>query len=152
MENSQSLNIFDSVVSERLIEINSEILEAGIDQVIDNEFLKDIPILGIAFKTYSLAKKISENFFVKKILRFLFHLKEIPKMERVKFVAELETIKQSKKVSEKILTVLNRLDDVNKASILGKLFKAYVKKYIFSYAVVGVVCRGRAKGSPTTDI
>ncbi len=121
------IDIFDSVISENLTEISTDFLEAGLDQLIENDFLKDIPIIGTAFKSYSLAKNITENFFAKKLLRFLFHLKDIPKVEREKFVTELETAKESKKVSEKLLNILNRLDDLNKASTLGKLFKFYLK-------------------------
>jgi hypothetical protein len=130
MSKGHSIDIFDSVVSEKIMEISSEILEAGIDQLIENDFLKDIPILGSGFKAYGLARKITEHFFAKKVLRFLFHLKDIPKDEREKFVKELGSSTQSKKVSEKILVTLNRLDEVSKASIVGKLFKAYIKKNI----------------------
>jgi hypothetical protein len=106
------------------------VLDAGIDQLIDYEFLKDIPILGIAYKTFTLANKITEHFFIKKILLFLFQLKDIPKPVSKKFVEELQKGKESKKVGEKLLVVLNRLDDINKAGIVGKLYKAIIENYI----------------------
>ncbi|WP_301929417.1 DUF2013 domain-containing protein [Ferruginibacter sp.] len=130
MENNQPIDILDSVVSETLTEISTEILEAGIDQLIENELLKDIPILGIGYKTYNLAKKITEHFLIKKILKFLFHLKDISQDKREKFIKELEKKKQSKTVSEKLLIALNRLDDLNKADIIGKLFKALIENDI----------------------
>ena len=72
MSKENSIDIFDSVVSEKIVEISSEILEAGIDQLIENDFLKDIPILGSGIKAYDLAKKVTEHFLSKKYYDFFF--------------------------------------------------------------------------------
>jgi hypothetical protein len=130
MDNFQSIDIFDSVISDTITEISIDILEAEIDQLINDEFLKEIPILGTAYKTYSLANKISERFFIKKILKFLFRLNGIPRSERERFVEQLQKENQSKKVGEKLLIVLNRLDDTSKADIIGKLYKATIQNNI----------------------
>lgn len=122
----ETFNIFDSVVSNNLTEITADVLEAGIDQLIDNDFLKDIPILGIGIKAYSITRKISESFFAKKIMRFLFQLKDIPQEKREAFVKTLETSKENKKAGETVLGIINRLDEISKASIIGRLLKATI--------------------------
>lgn len=130
MEEDSKLNILDSVISENLADISADILEASIDQIIDNEFLKDIPIIGIGMKAFGLSQKVREGIFTKKVLKFLFHLKDIPKNKREEFVKKLEDKKENKRAGETILSILERLDDVNKASIIGRLMRATILNHI----------------------
>lgn len=120
---NDKIDIFESVKSDAIKELSPEILDAGLDYLTDSEILKDIPIFGLAFKSYNLYQKVSESFFMKKLLRFLFELKEIPLLEREKFIAELETNNETNKAGEKLLITLNRLNDIDKAEIIGRLFK-----------------------------
>ncbi|WP_142685424.1 hypothetical protein [Chitinophaga polysaccharea] len=121
----------NSMVSNNLSEITIDIAEAGIDQLLSNEFLKEIPILGAGFKLFAVAKNISESFFKRKILMFLFHLKDVPQEKRMKFISELNQDEKSReRVGEKILIILNQLDDSKKAAIIGKLFKAAISGHI----------------------
>ena len=92
----------------------------------ESDILKDIPVFGLGFKTISLYNKITESFFTKKLLKFLYELKDIPKEERENFVTKLESDKETKNAGEKLLIVLNRLDDVEKSTIIGKLLKATI--------------------------
>lgn len=117
------IDVFKSVKSNAINELAPELLETALDSLIESEALKDIPIFGIAFKSYSLYKKITESFFTKKILKFLIELKDIPQTKREEFITELESKNETKQAGEKLLIILNRLDDDNKATIIGKLFK-----------------------------
>ncbi|MDP3311969.1 hypothetical protein [Lutibacter sp.] len=117
------IDIFKSVKSKALNELTPEILETGFDLLIESEVLKDIPIFGIGFKSFSLYNKITESFFTKKLLRFLFELKDIPQSKREEFITELESKNETKKAGEKLLITLNRLNNDDKASIIGKLLK-----------------------------
>ena len=117
------IDIFKSVKSSAINELTPELLETGLDLLIESEALKDIPVFGIGFKGYSIYKKITEAFFTKKLLKFLFELKDIPQIEREKFISELESQNETDKAGEKLLITLNRLNDVDKATIIGKLLK-----------------------------
>ncbi|GHA51670.1 hypothetical protein GCM10007103_35180 [Salinimicrobium marinum] len=72
------LDIFKSVRSEAITELTPELLECGFDLITESEILKDIPIFGIGFKSYSLYRKVTESFFTKKLLKFLIEIKDIP--------------------------------------------------------------------------
>ena len=85
------LDIFESVKSNAITELTPELLETGFDLITDSEVLKDIPIFGIGFKSYSLYRKVTESFFVKKLLKFLIEIKEIPLAEREAYLDELES-------------------------------------------------------------
>lgn len=117
------VDIFQSVKSDAINELTPEILETGLGLLIESDVLKDIPVFGIAFKGYSLYKKLTETFFTKKLLNFLFELKDIPQFERENFISELESKKETSKAGEKLLITLNRLNDTEKAAIIGRLFK-----------------------------
>lgn len=121
-ENNQ-IDIFKSVKSEAISELTSEVLESGLNLITDSELLKDIPVFGIGFKSYNLYQKITEYFFIKKILKFLFELKEIPLSDRIKFINKLETKDKTSKAGEKLLITLNRLNDDEKSTFIGRLFK-----------------------------
>jgi hypothetical protein len=118
-----NLDIFDSVKSEAIKDLSSEILETSLDLMTDSEVLKEIPIFGIGFKTYSLYQNLTESFFTKKLLKFLFELKEIPFDKRQQFICDLESKNETKKAGQKLLITLNRLNEIDKAKIIGKLFK-----------------------------
>lgn len=120
---NDKIDIFDSVKSEAINELTPEILETGFDLITDSEVLKEIPIFGIAFKSYSIYQKVTESFFTKKLLYFLFQLREISQSEREKFITEIEVKSETQKAGERLLVILNRLNDVEKAEIIGRLFK-----------------------------
>lgn len=133
MEESTNIenDFFNSVTSEKIAEITADITEAGFDQFLTDGLLKDIPILGTALKGFGLAKKIAEMVFFKKTLKFLYELKDVPIKERIDFMEKLgQDEKKSKKAGEKILVILNRLDDADKASIIGKLFRAFIDQHL----------------------
>ena len=120
---NSKIDIFKSVKSNAICELTPELLDVSIDMLTKSDVLKDIPVFGIGFKGYSLYKSISESFFTKKLLKFLIELKEIPLLEREEFISQLEFKKETNKAGEKLLITLNRLDDDEKASMIGKLFK-----------------------------
>jgi hypothetical protein len=120
---NDKIDIFESVKSDAIKELTPEILEIGLDYLTNSEVLKDIPIFGIAFKSYNFYQKVTESFFIKKLLKFLFELKEIPLLDREKFITELEDNNETNKAGEKLLITLNRLNDIDKAEIIGRLFK-----------------------------
>ena len=127
MKNKLQIDIFSSVTSKEIREITSELIEAGLDQFIDDGFLKDIPVIGSAFKMVNMTQKISDFFFTKKILKFLFEFKDISLEQRTKFIEKFENTVKTKKIGEKTLIILNKLDDADKATILGKLFKSAIE-------------------------
>ncbi len=117
------IDIFDSVKSKAINELSPEILEIAIDSVTKSEIIKDIPIFGLAFKGYDLYKNVSESFFTEKILKFLYELNSIPFVERKAFIEKLESDEKVNNAGKKLIVILNRLDDIDKAEIIGKLFK-----------------------------
>ncbi|MES2373425.1 MAG: hypothetical protein V4557_12645 [Bacteroidota bacterium] len=121
----------DSIVSDKLSELAADAAELGLDSLLADGVVKDIPVIGSLYKLAKVAMGIRENIFAKKVLKFLIELKGIPGEERKKFIAGLDSdTHKIHKVGEKIIVILERLDDIDKATIVGRLLRAAIKEYI----------------------
>jgi hypothetical protein len=119
-------NFIESITKEELKDITSDVAEAILDEELSDGLFKELPVIGIAFKTFSVFKKINEYFFAKKIFKFLFELKNISQKELDDFGKKMDENDESQKVGEKVLHLLNQSDDIDKASLIGKLFASYI--------------------------
>ena len=126
----QNNYIFEAVKSSHLKEITKDLTETTMDQFFRDGFIKDIPIIGSIINIYNLSQNISNMFLTKKILKFLFELKNIPESKRKNFIQEIDSDKKSQNIGEKIIIILNKIDDADKATILGKLFKSTIEDQI----------------------
>lgn len=93
----------------------------------DKELLVDIPYISTAVNLASLGGNIKKAFLAKKLIRFLKELNSISHNERKSFVIKLESSEESKKIGDKLLVIIDSLDDDDKATILGKLFKRTIE-------------------------
>ena len=89
MGNSE-INLLNVVKSDQIKEITKDLTEVAIDAFFNDGILKDIPIVGTFFNLYNLSQNISNSFFTKKILKFLFELNSISNKERLDFIEQLD--------------------------------------------------------------
>lgn len=127
---TNELDINLSVISDGIREIAPDLLELGIDQFFKEGILKEIPILGTMIKVVKFTQDIIDLANQKKILKFLLELKEIPQKKKEAFLEKLENNDSYKGIGETITLVLCRLDESNKAQIIGKLYKATIAEEI----------------------
>lgn len=122
-------NINDSFVStitkSKLPEAITDIAEVGVDSVLENmSFLKDIPILGVIIKLFSTTLSIRDYIFMSKIWSFLKPMDEIDSEQREKMFWKLQLNEEyNGKVGDKLLLILEKVDDIQKAKLIGVLFK-----------------------------
>jgi len=108
-------------------EIVSDLSETGLDQAFADGLLRDIPFIGTAYKIAMLGKSISDRIFVTKLARFLQEIESIPKEELVEFCRKIDGGKVSlRRLGEAVVLAINRIDDMDKLSILGSIFRAYL--------------------------
>lgn len=108
--------------------ISSEILELGIDSLLKDGILKDIPIVNSIISVYNFGVSIRERFFIKKVIEFLYSLKDTTKEERVEFLNKHS--KDKPQLGEKLIVILDRLDDIYKALLIGNVFSNYLHENI----------------------
>ncbi|HZD36333.1 MAG TPA: hypothetical protein VE130_14115 [Nitrososphaeraceae archaeon] len=111
-----------------LPDLATDIGELGIDELLENGLLKDVPFLGGILKLAKFGISVSNYLFLEKISKFLSNLKDIPVEQRARFIQELEQDEEFRqRVGENLLLLLHRLDDVDKPELLGRAFRAYVE-------------------------
>lgn len=113
-----------------LSDFTKEFAETTLDSVIDNPILQNIPVVQGLIALYKTGVGIRERHNLKKILKFLNSLSSISFEERQAFIGKLNSENAKEEIFEKLLLILDRLDEEEKALILGNLFKLYVLEVI----------------------
>lgn len=115
--------LVETIKSEELRDIASDNLEIILDLVLNDGPVKDVPILGTLINIIGAYKNIRDMLFARKIGKFLFELKGCSQPKRKELVLRLGITRGSEKnIGETILMLLERLDDIEKPTIIGRLF------------------------------
>lgn len=115
-----------ATVSADISSITKDLVEAGIDSITKDEFLKNIPVVNTVHSLIKIGTSIREQIFIRKIIKFIFQIREIPLEIRNEYINNLEEKDKRQEVGEKILVIIEKIDDIDKAEILGKLFRAHI--------------------------
>lgn len=117
-----------TIASEELIKLSGDVSEALVDSIVGDGLLKEIPIIGTVISLFKVGASFRERHYIKKIYKFLFQLKDTSQKERENFSEKItKDQKSSNEFFEKILYLIDRLDDTEKAEIVGKLFSSLIK-------------------------
>lgn len=123
-DNSESIDgmLVESIKCGGLSGILQEYAELGIDRIIDDGLLKDVPIVGTLTGMFKTIGSIRDRQYLKKLISFLKHVDETTLEQRESFIRE--NCQDAKKFEEAILLMLEIADRYEKASLMGKIFKA----------------------------
>ncbi len=114
-------------IKKTILEGSSEITEAFLDQLISNEIIKSIPVLGTAIKIGFTVKSISDRMFLKKVERFLTSINEVNQADIEEQLRLLEKDQETqKKVGECLVLLLERFSDWDKPNYLAQCYLAYL--------------------------
>ena len=106
-----------------------DIGEVIIDAAMDDGIFKDIPVIGAIVGAGKCIKNVSDVLFTKKLIAFLFELRDTNVHEREEAIEKWESdAKYRIRVGEILLNMINRCDDTQKAKWLSKLFYELVLK------------------------
>lgn len=119
--------LIETIASANALDLLSDVGEVGIDRLLMEGPLHDVPILGGIVKTAKLGIAIRDRTFAKKVLRFLFQLQSVPHEEREAFAEKMSDADLRERVGDQLILSLDRLDDAEKANLLGLMFRAYVR-------------------------
>ena len=96
--------------------------EVFTDSVLKDGILKDIPIVNSIVGVGKIGFAINDYLFLKKILSFLVNIKDVHQSQREKLLLKIENSeKYQKNVGEAILLIINKIDDLEKPKIIGKI-------------------------------
>lgn len=108
-------------------------LEIGIDRLIEDGILKDIPIVNSIISGLNIAKNVRDIILLKQTMLFINELNN-GTINKDKLITYKSTIENNPKKCEeelgRVLVYLNIFIDEEKSVMLAKLFKAYIKQQI----------------------
>lgn len=127
-ERTLSVALADSISNE-VINCTGDIVEVGLDAIIDDGILKDVPILSTVISLYKIGDSIRERCNLKKIAVFVNELNkgavsdEKKKEYREKFITNEKFRNQQ---IEYLLVLIDRYIGYDKPRLLAKLYLAYL--------------------------
>lgn len=114
---------------EETMNIGSDFLEIPLDQLMDNDMLKDIPIVNTLVSLGKIAMNVRDLYLIKKTVVFIAGLNQ-DKLSREKVVrhkAKLEAdSKKLNKELEFIMVMLDRLNEAQKSVVLSNMYLKYI--------------------------
>jgi hypothetical protein len=125
------LSVLRSACNSEAKELAADWSDLGLEALLDKTVLEHAPMLGSVVKICAISKTIRDRLFLKKVFGFLRGCPKFNELEKFGFVREhLEDPEKTKKLSDGIVMVLDRLDDLEKADMIAKMFAALVRKQI----------------------
>ena len=112
----------EALIDERLSDLNETFADSAWDLATKDSPISDIPVVGTLVKSIKLIGGIKEYYFTKRLLTFLVGIKKVSQEKREKFRREMEDKGQFDKVKEHLITLIDKLDDAEKAELIAKIF------------------------------
>lgn len=124
-------NLIQLIKDQEFQAVTKDLVEVVIDTNITEGLLKDVPLLSTIIGTFNTVTNIKDRLFLKKLLTFLYELKSISENKIEQQIIEIEEdLKYRTKVGEKLLFIIDKCEDTDKASLTGLLFKSFLEKKI----------------------
>lgn len=138
-----SSNLVKSLIS-KSSDASIDFTELALDNVLENETVKEIPVIKSIIAVANIGLAIKERHFAKKTLGLLkqFWNANLDQKKLDSFVARIHSDNKYKnKVIDQIIIILDRYIEEEKASIMGKLFAAHINGDInedqfFEYLII----------------
>ena len=132
MENDLSLALSNSI-SEEVGTIATDILEIGLDSIMDDGLLKEVPILSTAVSAFKIGKSVIERHYVQKLAAFISQMNKgiVDEKQRDYYKSTVkDNPKKRDKELEYILIIIDRYIHADKAKKLAKLYLSYLNNEI----------------------
>ena len=132
MDNNLSLALSDSI-SEGAGSVATELLEVGLDSILDDGLLKEIPILSTAVSLYKIGHGVKERHYVKKLAAFISAVNNgIVDEDRREFYRSkiVEDVAKRDRELEYLLLMIDRYIHSDKSEMLAKLYLKYLDEKI----------------------
>ena len=121
--------IIETIKNPDLIEIISDTSEVIIDSFLESGIIKDIPLIGTLYKGVKIVSSIQDRLFTIKLVNFIKQLENTDLQQRCKMIEGIEANENFKsKVGKKVLFIIDKCEDDEKAKLMGFLFKEFLEE------------------------
>lgn len=112
--------------SPQLTEVAKDYTEIGIDFILSDGLLKDIPLLNTIVAVGRLGLSLNDRIFAKKLLRFLTSLSDLSTKERQSMLDRLDNEDSFRgEIGDRLIEILDRVDSHSKPEMIALAFRAY---------------------------
>lgn len=126
-----SQTLAETIKDDKFQDVIVDLSETTLDSLLKDGALKDIPIIGVLFGITKTTLTVQDKLFTKKIMVFLLQLKKTSNESRRKQIEKMEKDPEYKiKVGEKLLYIIDKCEDHEKAVYIGKLFQCFIEEEI----------------------
>lgn len=123
--------LISSIASSDIKDLATDISEVGLDQLLDDGVLREIPIIKALVGARKTVVAIRDLILMKKIVVFLTELRNIPKEQREDWARRInEDEKYQRRVGESLVMILDRFEHTDKSKLLAQVFNGYVREEI----------------------
>ena len=121
------LSLIDTLASSDLSGVLEDQAEVIVDRILKDGLLKDIPIISTITGAVKTLFAVRDYLLVLKLVRFLQGI-NITEEERTHFEKVIgDDAEYRRTVGQNLLMLIDSLDDVTKADMVAKLFKAFLR-------------------------
>jgi hypothetical protein len=106
-----------------------DLSEASVDVLIENDFIKELPVVKWVIKPISIIEKIKTESYIKKLQTFLINASDLTSEEYEEFISKTNKI-ETEKLNKFLLITIDRINSEEKSGLIGRLFKLLVQKKI----------------------
>jgi hypothetical protein len=93
--------------------------------------VRDLPVVGALVGLIRTGLSVRDYILARKLAKFLGELASVPDDSRRDFIGEMHSDpEKAREVGEHLILVLDRLDDIAKAILLARAFKAFLLRRI----------------------
>ncbi|MCI5040275.1 MAG: hypothetical protein MRY81_11385 [Donghicola eburneus] len=124
------LAVSETLVSDETTQAFATLADTGIDLAIHQGAFDGVPVLGILTGVLKAGRKIKDEIEYRNIVRFLLGLSDTSQKERERFVAKRLEEDSLSDFGENILLLLERVDDVKKPEMIGRLMAACIQGHL----------------------
>ncbi|MGM0582766.1 MAG: hypothetical protein ACQETL_18975 [Bacteroidota bacterium] len=124
MSNSFEETLKDS----NLHNISTGFAETITDSLLEDGFMKEIPIVNTIVGLSKSAIRITDLLFLKKVISFLSEQEFISQKDRIEMIDKIDSSKKYRmKVGEKLLYIIDKCDDYENSQYISMLFAGFIK-------------------------
>jgi hypothetical protein len=105
------------------------LIEIGLDSIMDDGILKDIPFLSTTVSIYRIGRNLSERHYIKKLAHFFNALNNgiADDEARQKYIAKINSNEKNRNAElEYLLILIDRYINQDKPQMLAKLYLSYL--------------------------
>ena len=129
MNTSSLSNALSDTLKDKTLSCVGDLVEVGIDGVLDDNLLKEIPFISTAISVYRIGRSIAERHYIKKLAVFLESIASGIADDKTR-QQHIDKINQSNESRDKeleyLLVLIDRYVSADKPVLLGKLYLAFL--------------------------